>query len=91
MSNLTREQKNHLATLLGDGIPLTLTARRPGDEFVTAGGVSIAEVDGATLESKICPGLYFAGEVLDVDAVTGGFNFQACWATGRCVGLNLED
>jgi hypothetical protein len=52
------------------------------EEFVTCGGVSLPEVDMATMESRICPGLYFAGEVLDIDGITGGFNFQAAWTTG---------
>ncbi len=51
------------------------------EEFVTCGGVSLESVSMRTLESKVCPGLYFAGEVLDIDAVTGGFNFQAAWTT----------
>lgn len=51
------------------------------DEFVTAGGVDLAEVDFRTMQSKIVPNLYFAGEVLDIDAITGGFNFQAAWTT----------
>lgn len=51
------------------------------DEFVTSGGVDLAEIDFRTMESKICPGLFFAGEVLDIDAITGGFNFQAAWST----------
>ncbi|MFN0032678.1 MAG: NAD(P)/FAD-dependent oxidoreductase [Flavobacteriales bacterium] len=51
------------------------------EEFVTAGGVSLKEVDFRTMQSRVLPGLYFAGEVLDVDAVTGGFNFQAAWTT----------
>lgn len=51
------------------------------DEFVTCGGVSLASVNARTLESKHCPGLYFAGEVLDIDAITGGFNLQAAWTT----------
>jgi len=55
------------------------------DEFVTAGGVSLDEVDFRTMESKLFPGLYFAGEVLDIDAVTGGYNFQAAWTTGWMV------
>ncbi|MGP2571299.1 NAD(P)/FAD-dependent oxidoreductase [Ornithobacterium rhinotracheale] len=50
------------------------------DEFVTAGGVKLNEINFKTMESKIIPNLYFAGEVLDIDAVTGGFNFQACWS-----------
>ena len=51
-------------------------------EFVTCGGVSLESVSPRTLESKVCPGLYFAGEVLDIDAITGGFNLQAAWTTG---------
>jgi hypothetical protein len=52
------------------------------DEFVTCGGISLQEVDFKTMESKILPNLYFTGEVLDIDAITGGFNFQAAWTTG---------
>jgi predicted Rossmann fold flavoprotein len=51
------------------------------EEFVTAGGVTLKEVDFRTLESRVCPGLFFAGEVLDIDGITGGFNFQAAWTT----------
>lgn len=51
------------------------------EEFVTAGGVPLSEVDFRTMESRLCPGLYFAGEILDVDALTGGFNFQNAWST----------
>ncbi|MBI5421565.1 aminoacetone oxidase family FAD-binding enzyme [Candidatus Peregrinibacteria bacterium] len=68
------------------GVPLTVIGRAAGDEFVTAGGVSLKEVDSKTMESKICPGLFLAGEVLDVDAFTGGFNLQSAWATGRLAG-----
>ncbi len=56
------------------------------EEFVTAGGVELTEVDPMTMESRIHPGLYFAGEVLDIDGVTGGFNFQAAWTTGHIAG-----
>jgi predicted Rossmann fold flavoprotein len=56
------------------------------EEFVTAGGVDLAEVDPTTMESRHVPGLYFAGEVLDIDGVTGGFNFQAAWTTGFLAG-----
>lgn len=61
------------------------------EEFVTCGGVSLKEINFKTMESKICPGLYFAGEVLDIDGVTGGFNFQSAWTTGWLAGnaLNL--
>ena len=56
------------------------------DEFVTCGGVRLAEVNFKTVESKVCPGLFFAGELLDIDGVTGGFNFQAAWTTGWLAG-----
>ena len=56
------------------------------EEFVTCGGVRLREVDFKTMESKLTPGLYFAGEVLDIDGVTGGFNFQAAWTTGWLAG-----
>ena len=56
------------------------------DEFVTCGGIKLAEVDFKTLQSKLCPGLYFAGELLDIDGITGGFNFQAAWTTGFVAG-----
>ncbi len=56
------------------------------DEFVTCGGVRLNEVNFKTMESRICPGLYFAGELLDIDGITGGFNFQAAWTTGWIAG-----
>lgn len=59
------------------------------EEFVTCGGVRLAEVDFRTMESRLQPGLHFAGEVLDVDGVTGGFNFQAAWTTGWLAGQSL--
>lgn len=67
-------------------IPLHVVARGAGDEFVTAGGVDLREVDPSTMESKISPGLFFAGEILDIDGYTGGFNLQASWAAGRLAG-----
>ncbi len=59
------------------------------DEFVTCGGVSLKEVDFKTMQSRLCPGLYFAGEVLDIDGVTGGFNFQSAWTTGWIAGQSM--
>lgn len=56
------------------------------EEFVTCGGVSLRDVHLETMESNVCPGLYFAGEVLDIDGLTGGFNFQAAWSTGAIAG-----
>ncbi len=60
------------------------------EEFVTAGGVELKEVDFKTMESKICPGLFFAGEILDLDGITGGFNFQSAWTTAFIAGVNLK-
>ncbi len=59
------------------------------EEFVTCGGVPLHEVDMRTMQSKICPGLFFAGEVLDIDGITGGFNFQAAWSTAWLAAKNL--
>lgn len=71
--------------------PLTLTGLRGYNEAViTRGGVNIREIDPATMESRKIRGLYFAGEVLDLDAVTGGFNLQIAWSTGYAAGTNVE-
>ncbi|MBR8827377.1 MAG: NAD(P)/FAD-dependent oxidoreductase [Gomphosphaeria aponina SAG 52.96 = DSM 107014] len=59
------------------------------EEFVTCGGVTLKEVDFKTMESKICPGLFFAGEILDIDGVTGGFNFQSAWTTSWLAGQGM--
>ena len=56
------------------------------EEFVTCGGVRLGEVDFQTMESRLVPGLHFAGEVLDIDGLTGGFNFQAAWTAGWIAG-----
>ncbi|AFL85335.1 flavoprotein, HI0933 family [Belliella baltica DSM 15883] len=60
------------------------------EEFVTAGGVKLEEINPETMESKLLPGLFFAGEVLDIDGITGGFNFQAAWTTGYLAGINAN-
>ena len=59
------------------------------DEFVTAGGVSLKEINFNTFESRVCPGLFLAGEILDIDAITGGFNFQAAWTGGYLAGMAM--
>ena len=66
--------------LISDSYPIVGRARFK-EEFVTCGGVSLDEVDPSTMECRRIHGLYFAGEVLDIDAVTGGFNLQAAWST----------
>jgi hypothetical protein len=67
-------------------VPVHVTGRAAGEEFVTAGGVSLKEIEPDTMQSIFCPGLFFAGEVLDIDGFTGGFNLQSAWATGRLAG-----
>ena len=65
------------------GFVLPVTGKNPHrEEFITCGGIRLSEVDFKTMESWLHPGLYFAGEVLDIDALTGGFNLQAAWTTG---------
>ena len=58
---------------------------------ITAGGVDVKEVDPKTMQSKLCPGLYFAGELTDCDAYTGGFNLQIAWSTGRLAGQSAAN
>ena len=77
-----------VSTLCCDRVPIS--GRAPfHDEYVTCGGVSLTSVDSRTLESKVRKGLYFAGEVLDIDGVTGGFNFQAAWTTAYVVSSSI--
>lgn len=71
------------------GLQLNIIGTTAGEEFVTAGGINTDEVDAKTMESKLCPNLYFGGEILNVDGFTGGFNLQAAWATGRIAGLAI--
>jgi hypothetical protein len=79
--DITREQRQALLAVI-KGFTLTPRAFRPVEEaIVTRGGVSVREVDPKTMQSKLCPGLYFAGEILDVDAYTGGFNLQIAFST----------
>jgi predicted Rossmann fold flavoprotein len=69
-----------------------ISGRGPfGEEFVTAGGIPLGEVEAATLASRRCPGLHLVGEILDVDGVTGGFNFQHCWSSGWIAGSALAE
>jgi hypothetical protein len=85
-SVLTRAQAHALARQILRSEFLVTGKSLNADEFVTCGGVKLAEVNFQTMESKICPGLFFAGELLDIDGVTGGFNFQAAWTTGFVAG-----
>ena len=89
VNQLTREARGRLCGLL-KALPLTVTGFRPVEEaIVTRGGVSVREVDPHTMASRRCEGLYFAGEVLDLDAYTGGFNLQIAWSTGYLAGRSM--
>ena len=84
-ADLSRKDLNRLVNTLTNDNYL-ISGRAPfKDEFVTCGGISLSSVNAATLESRTVPHLYFAGEVLDIDGVTGGFNFQAAWTTAHTV------
>jgi len=85
-SNLTKEQERGLAAQLLEGRFLVRGKSLNKDEFVTCGGVRLQDVNLKTMESKSVAGLHFAGEVLDIDGITGGFNFQSAWTTGRIAG-----
>lgn len=61
------------------------------DEFVTAGGVNLKEINLKTMESKCTPGLFFAGEVMNIDGITGGFNFQNAWMSGHHAGMAIAE
>lgn len=89
VNQITRQQRREFVQLV-KAFPLTVKCFRPIEEaIVTSGGVSIKEVSPKTMESKLVKGLFFAGEVLDVDAYTGGFNLQIAFSTGYAAGMNL--
>ena len=80
------KEKNKLINTLLNDVFLVNGKTTFKEEFVTCGGVSLKEVDMTTMQSKKVSNLYFAGEILDIDGVTGGFNFQAAWTTGYLAG-----
>ena len=87
---ITKEERLHFVRLIKD-FSMTLTGLRGYKEaIITKGGVSVKEIDPSTMESKLVKGLFFAGEVLDLDAVTGGYNLQIAWSTGYLAGMNAN-
>ena len=84
--DLGKKAKNKLLNTLLNDVNEVRGKTTFKEEFVTCGGVTLGEVDFLTMRSRVVPELYFAGEVLDVDGVTGGFNFQAAWTTGFVAG-----
>lgn len=88
VNSVTREERDALASVMTD-LRFAISGFRPMSEaIVTKGGISVREINPKTMESKVCPGLFVAGEVLDVDAYTGGFNLQIAFATGVLAGEN---
>ncbi len=88
VNQVTREQRARLVSLLKD-LKVTVLRTRPIEEaIITRGGVDTKQIDPRTMQSKLVSGLYFAGEVIDVDAYTGGFNLQIAFSTGRLAGLS---
>lgn len=86
INQITREQRTQLVEVI-KALPVTPLSFRPIEEaIVTAGGVDVSQVNPKTMESKLLPGLYFAGEVLDVDGYTGGFNLQIAFSTAFAAG-----
>lgn len=88
VNEITKEERNHFGKVIKN-LPLTVTEFRGIEEaIITRGGVSVKEVNPSTMESKKVPNLFFAGEMLDLDAVTGGYNLQIAWSTGYLAGQN---
>ena len=86
MHQITREERARLVELL-QGLRLTVTKTRPiAEAVVTAGGVAVKEINPKTMQSRLVEGLFIAGEILDVDGYTGGFNLQAAFSTGMVAG-----
>ena len=88
-ADATRENLQNIANQLTSGVFQVDGKSTFKEEFVTAGGVDLKEVNFKTFESRVCKNLYFAGEVLNIDAITGGFNFQNAWTSGYIVSQNL--
>ncbi len=90
VNEVTREERHQIVRAIKD-FRVTLTGLRDYKEaIITQGGISVREVNPSTMESKRVKGLYFAGEVLDLDAVTGGFNLQIAWSTGYLAGISIQ-
>lgn len=88
VNELTKEERKALGNVIKN-LPFSITGLRGWDEaIITKGGVKVKEIDPGTMESKITKGLFFAGEVLDLDAHTGGYNLQIAWSTGYLAGIN---
>ena len=90
-NSFSKQQRRALVELL-KGFSVTITGKRPvAEAIITSGGVKVSEIDPKTMQSKLVAGLYFAGEIIDCDAYTGGFNLQIAWATAYAAGMSVQN
>ena len=90
-NSLTKQQRRSLVELL-KAFPVEIIGKRPVSEaIITSGGIKVSEIDPKTMESKLVSGLHFAGEIIDCDAYTGGFNLQIAWATAYAAGVSMKN
>ena len=88
-NSLKKQQRQAMIALLKN-FTVDITQKRPVSEaIITSGGVKVSEINPKTMESKLVEGLYFAGEIIDCDAYTGGFNLQIAWATAYAAGMSV--
>jgi predicted Rossmann fold flavoprotein len=90
-NSFTKQQRRALVELL-KSFPVEIVGKRPvAEAIITSGGIKVSEINPKTMESKLIPGLYFAGEIIDCDAYTGGFNLQIAWATAFTAGISVKN
>jgi len=90
VNEISREERKAFGSLIKE-LPMTVTGTRSfAEAIITQGGISVKDINPSTMESKRVRHLYFAGEVLDLDAMTGGFNLQIAWSTGHLAGDSIQ-
>ena len=90
VNEITKEERKNLVRVIKQ-MPFTVKNTRGFNEaIITQGGINVKDINPATMESKIVSGLFFAGEVIDIDALTGGYNLQLAWATGYLAGISVS-
>lgn len=90
MNEISREERKAFGSLIKE-LPMTVTGTRSfAEAIITQGGISVKDINPSTMESRLVKHLYFAGEVLDLDAMTGGFNLQIAWSTGHLAGESIQ-
>ena len=90
INEVTKEERKQLVTLIKNWELTIIGTRGFREAIITQGGVAVKGVNPSTMESKVIPGLFVVGEMLDIDALTGGFNLQLAWSTGHLAGISLE-